>query len=163
MNDETAGVRHAVRALIVDGDNCVLLMRLNMPNGRVWLTPGGGKESGETTHGCLTRELAEEVGRDDLSIGPELWQRRIHYQMKGRPWTQHERIFLIRTDRFEPSAANLPFEAERDWFECFGWWSADEIDRLPDRVGPIDLAARLRVLITDGAPETPIDITLRGD
>lgn len=158
----TRAIRHAVRALIVDEHDHVLLIHLNMPRGPVWLTPGGGINEGEERFVALRRELTEEVGRDDLEPGPHLWSRRIHYELNGVPWEQREQIYLVRTERFEPSAALMPSESERDWFVGFKWWSQAELAASEERFGPRDLAVRLLDLLRDGPPAVPIDISLIG-
>ena len=53
-------IREAVRALVIDPDDRVLLVRFEFPNtGTHWATPGGGVEPGETDHQALRRELDE--------------------------------------------------------------------------------------------------------
>ena len=58
--DPAAGlrIRQAVRALILDPEDRVLLVRFEFPNtGRKWALPGGGVEADETDHDALRREL----------------------------------------------------------------------------------------------------------
>jgi len=61
-------VRRAVRAVILDGDDCVLLCRFSFPHPAVptdamvaWAAPGGGIEPGELPLEVLRRELYEET------------------------------------------------------------------------------------------------------
>ena len=63
--------RQAARLLVVTPEEQILLLRLE-PSFRepFWVTPGGGLDEGETFMDAARRELREEVGRDDLPIGP---------------------------------------------------------------------------------------------
>src|SRR4051794_8133596 len=64
--EEARRLRPAVRAVLVDPDDRVLLVRCELagPHGRydVWGTPGGGVEAGETHADAVRRELLEETG-----------------------------------------------------------------------------------------------------
>ena len=49
--------RPAVRGLVLDSDNCVLLVKLVFPNGSWWVLPGGGIDAGESHVDALHRGL----------------------------------------------------------------------------------------------------------
>ena len=68
-------LRPAVRAVLVDGADRVLLVRFQFGERVVWATPGGGIEPGEEVLEALRRELLEEVGLAEADIGPALWRR----------------------------------------------------------------------------------------
>jgi ADP-ribose pyrophosphatase YjhB (NUDIX family) len=70
-------LRPAARALVLDPDDRVLLVRFSFPwvDYPVWAPPGGGLEPGETAAEGIRRELAEEVGLVDFELGPVVWIR----------------------------------------------------------------------------------------
>lgn len=152
-------IREAVRALILDPHDRVLLVRFEFPNtGTRWALPGGGLEPGESDHEALQRELAEELGLVGAEIGPHIWTR-LHVIpfFDGRFDGQRERIHLVRTAAFEPHPhlgweqlrAELVFELR--------WWRPDELDPSMPLV-PASLCEHLAALRRDGPPKRPVDV-----
>ena len=62
-DDGSPRLRPGARALVVDPDEQILLLPVPVDDGvSVWITPGGGIETGESPLDALRRELVEEVG-----------------------------------------------------------------------------------------------------
>jgi 8-oxo-dGTP pyrophosphatase MutT (NUDIX family) len=152
-------IREAVRALVLDPLDRVLLVRFDFPNtGIRWALPGGGIEPGESDHQALHRELAEELGLTDAVIGPHVWDRlHIIPFIDGRFDGQREHIYLVRTAEFEPRP-QLSWEAlNAEYVFELRWWSLAEIGPgLP--FVPATLHTHLHALIRDGPPKTPVDV-----
>lgn len=160
-DDPTAGlrIRQAVRALILDPDDRVLLVRFEFPNsGRKWALPGGGVEPGESDHEALRRELHEEVGAPTFEIGPHIWNRlHIIPFIDGLHDGQAERIYLVRTPTFEPSPALSWEQLNAEYVFEVRWWRLDELHTAQPHA-PAALTQHFAALLRDGPPNEPVDV-----
>jgi ADP-ribose pyrophosphatase YjhB (NUDIX family) len=84
------GMTLGVRAVVLDGDNRVFLVKHSYVAG--WHLPGGGVEVGETLREALRRELAEE-GRIELSGEPVLQGIFLNSHVSRR---DHVALYLVR-------------------------------------------------------------------
>jgi 8-oxo-dGTP diphosphatase len=139
-----------VRALVM-ADDAILLVQFDFG---VWAGPGGGIEPGESDEVALRRELAEEIGLDDPTIGPCMWTREHAFDMPGY-CGQRERIYLVRTPRFEPRAR---VDLASEHVVAMRWWTMDELARTTDQLSPRRLPALVAELWTHGPPANPVDV-----
>ncbi len=146
--------RHAARILLIDDRERALLFRYRNPYQRYtfWVPPGGGVDAGETHRAAAVRELAEETGRDDIDIGPEIWRRDHTFRWGTRKLRQRERWFLATTPAFEVPTAVVRSLAQEGVKEA-RWWSVDELLHTDALLTPRRLATLLRPLLAGDIPQ----------
>jgi 8-oxo-dGTP pyrophosphatase MutT (NUDIX family) len=157
--DTSLRVRESARALLVTPAREILLVRwVAVALGRrFWITPGGGVEPGESQREAAAREVAEETGLVGAAIGPLVWRRSVQIRWADPPFVQRETYFWTPTERFEPSTAAIPTQAERDEIDAYRWWPLEEIEASSERFAPRRLGRLLRDLFEKGLPGIPIE------
>jgi 8-oxo-dGTP diphosphatase len=156
----TLRLRQAVRAVIVDEHDALLLVRFVFPSGiQVWALPGGGLDPGEDPFDGLRRELHEELGVTDVEIGPLVWVREHIIPMITGHDGQRDHCYLVRRPHFEP-APTIGWERLRaEFVHEIRWWNRDELDAATGlRFAPRRLAAVFGDLLDHGPPDRPIDV-----
>jgi ADP-ribose pyrophosphatase YjhB (NUDIX family) len=152
-------LRPAARAIVLDPDDRILLVRFEFPDDRAaWATVGGGVEPGETHEEAIRRELLEEAGFDGYGLGPLVWTRTHVVPFAGGRWDgQTESYYLVRAPAFEP-VPRLTWEQLRaEYVTAVRWWTLDELERSEELFAPRRLAELLRSLLRDGPPAEPVD------
>jgi len=151
---EVEPVRWSVRVLVLDDSGRALLAQFGDDRGaRWWVPPGGGIEAGEDDIAAAERELFEELGRDDLTIGPPLGQRCATFLLRQGWITQNERWYLCRCRPFDVGATVI--EAVRaEGILRLQWWSSSQIRAAGIRTGPVDLADLIDAILA-GRPPVP--------
>jgi 8-oxo-dGTP pyrophosphatase MutT (NUDIX family) len=148
--------RRGVRALIVDPADRILMVRFEDEFGDWWSTPGGGVDVGESDAEALQRELLEEVGLAGFELGPLVWTRE-HWLVNPRRFGgQVERIYLVRSESFEPAPSFSADELAAEGVVEARWFTIDELESVI--TGPQQLVELVRDLLEHGPPAEPIDI-----
>lgn len=150
-------LRDAVRGVVLDPDDRVLLVRFELPHWAGWETPGGGVDAGESDDVALRRELAEETGLENFSGEVHVWNR-THFGAMGDWDGQVERYYLIHTEPFEPSPGLSWEQLNAEFVTAARWWRLDELQASDESFVPGDLPALVRTLVEGGPPDEPIDV-----
>ncbi len=156
--------RPSARVVLLDCTDRILLFRCNVPgddNPDFWITPGGGLNDGEAYEAAAVRELWEETGLTAVELGPLIWTRH-HVMLWDEKWVDSlERFFVVRTDDFVVSHANLD-EKEAKFLQEPRWWSLSEIIEAKDEeiFAPLRLSEFLPPIIAGEVPISPIDTGL---
>jgi double-stranded uracil-DNA glycosylase len=137
--------RAAVRALVIDDDDRILLVQYRCPVGDEtwWGTPGGGVDPGESDEQALARELREEIGLHEFELGPVLYEHVGEFPWARELFRQVNTTYLVRVREHEPRPTiDLAAEGVVD----VRWWSRGELDATDAQLAPSDLLERVRNL-----------------
>jgi 8-oxo-dGTP pyrophosphatase MutT (NUDIX family) len=151
-------LRQAVRAVVLDPGDRVLLVRFDFGDRVVWATPGGGIEEGESDEHALQRELLEEAGLAEYELGSEIWHRTHVLGLSSAFDGQHERYYLVRTDPFEPAPRLTWEELREEGMSAVRWWTLDELADSDATFAPQRLPELVRELVRHGPPAEPVDV-----
>ena len=159
--------RPSARLILLDPQDRLFLFKVHQPSvydpadpfrDPFWIMIGGLVDPGEDYVDAAIREAREETG---LSVEGEVrwaWKRERIMQWRDRQVLHRERFFLGRAAPGVADTSGLD-ERERSWTLDHRWWSAEEIASSSERFEPVDLGARLKVLLRDGPPRKPIDLS----
>ncbi|WP_344840957.1 GNAT family N-acetyltransferase [Kribbella ginsengisoli] len=157
-------LRPAARAVVLDPEDRILLLRFEFADGHaVWAPPGGGVEAGESLPQALARELAEEIGIEPPADAPHLWHQVTvaDGHAAGFDGVTND-YFLVRTDAFDPAGSMSVEEMQAENVHGYRWLTFEEIQshRGPEYLSPRTLPVLLSRLRDDGPPAEPVFIGL---
>ncbi len=154
--------RPAARVLLIDDRDRVLLFDVALPqrpDDRLWITPGGGLDPGETREDAALRELYEETGLRGVELGPCIWKRRHVWQWSNKWIESDEWFYLLRAPAFD-AVATAPDEWEMQYVLGHRWWSLTEMaaDRETETFVPRSLPELLPPILAGNVPHMPIQV-----
>ncbi|MFC7261498.1 NUDIX hydrolase [Streptomyces lutosisoli] len=154
MTTSTPPLREAARAIVLDADLRVLLLRYD-ENGGFWATPGGSLEEGEDHATATLRELREELGIDQamVELGVQLAERSKDHLVGGREVRQVERYFLARVS---PGDVNPERATQPDNIREYRWWTQGELRSTAETVYPQGLTDLIAAVAEGRTPNRPI-------
>ena len=149
--------------LLDDADRILLFRATNEADPTAfWFTPGGGVEPGETYEQAAHRELHEETGLTNATLGPCLWTHEITRRFNPEHALHfRSRYYLIRTQAFNPNPAVLlpeeDYMLEPNWWR---WWTLKELHAHegPEILVPRRLPQLLAPILKGTLPQSPIDL-----
>lgn len=152
-------IRQGVRAVVLDPAGRILLVRFEFPDATLWGTPGGGIDAGETPEQAVRRELGEEIGLEDVELGPWIWTREHVFPFWDGSWDgQRERFVLVRTHAFEPAPRFTPEQLRAEFVTELRWWTLPELESSDEVFAPRRLPELVVALLRDGPPAEPVDV-----
>ena len=168
MSNPELPLRQAVRALMIDPRDRVLLVKLDLDRkGWLpgWILPGGGIEGGEDHAAALRRELLEETGLTDPFIGPVVCRRRVLGPTIAAGYGgQEEAIHLVPCHDFELTPTLSEAELRSEGIVDMRWFTLAEVRGTSDRVFPAELPDLIdRVLEFGGSIEPLVIEAAEGD
>jgi 8-oxo-dGTP pyrophosphatase MutT (NUDIX family) len=152
--------------VLLDSVGDVLLLRASDPASRAkppwWEIPGGGIDPFETSAECAARELHEEVGITEATVGPCVWVQEAQFSFGGLHFDQQEWVHVAWLDRpgHDDDYRPAHLEAlEAMAFMGHRWWGLDDLLGCDDPVLPHRLREFLPRLVAGDLPHEPVDIT----
>lgn len=157
--------RRAVRVVLLDPDDRVLLFRTHVPESdpQQWYDlPGGGLDPGESYVDAAVREILEETGLRiaPADVGPPTWRRSVTWVRPGHRRVQHEFVVLVRIAERTPRVCedrSLWTADELAEYQEAVWWTPAEIAAAPARFYPGRLPELLPAFLAGELIDEPFE------
>lgn len=154
--------RTAARVVCFNPDGELLMIRSSDPVDRTkpdwWELPGGGIDHGETAQDAILRELREECGVRNVTMGPLIWTQHAQFTFAGWDFDQHETLYVAHSDGDSTGIRTLE-ALEAVAFQEMRWRTIDELMVDPLPTVPPRLRQFIGSIAAGDYPIEPIDIT----
>lgn len=143
--------REATRVMLVNPRGETLLLRFSsriLPDveaqgfSHFWGQPGGALEGGESLEDCARREVLEETGLKNITLGEPIASREFPLQLASGWHQAVEHYYLVRCEHFEPQLDALTAD-EKTYVQGWKWWRPEEIAASKELIYPEALAHML--------------------
>jgi 8-oxo-dGTP pyrophosphatase MutT (NUDIX family) len=123
--------------ILFDQAGRVLLVAVTDPVDarRIWMTPGGGRDDGETDLDCARRELREETGVIVGELEGPVFEHEHVFRWAGHIYRQRERFYVANMDGSTQAEAS-PDEIEQAANMESRWWTLNELRVTRELVEP---------------------------
>ena len=158
--------RPSARMILLDPQDRLFLFKVHQPSvydpkdpflDPFWIMVGGLVDPGEEFAQTAMREAREETGLVIRDVR-HVWSRDRVMQWRDKLVKHREQFFLGRSDTSQVDTSGLD-DREKSWTLDHRWWNADEIAASSDRFEPVDLGQRLKALLRDGPPDSPVNFS----
>jgi 8-oxo-dGTP pyrophosphatase MutT (NUDIX family) len=138
--------RPTARVLLFDSQRRILLMKGRLPGDPaapgVWFTIGGGVEPGETLAEAAAREIFEETGFLDATLGPLAWFEEVVLSDRVGPLLFKNHYLIARCAGGTPSREGWR-TLEREFIDDMRWWRLHELAKCQEPIFPPDLTDKI--------------------
>ncbi len=170
MTDTALPIRDIARALVFDPAGRLFLIAYEgardvsperSGDKGFWFMPGGGLEPGEDHATACRRELAEEIGVHDVTLGPQVAWCEGDFTLFRKARHARERYFSVRLPDDRVDTGRLA-ETEDNAVLDARWWSLDDLESASVLVEPAGLIALARRILAGDLPAEPMRLAWSG-